>query len=88
MGTTPDWFELVNRPLLAGRVLTSADMQTWSPVCVLTEHGARRLLATRHAIGQSVNIGGSCTGLSASYAMKKQVAACKHPTRRPTPTFR
>ena len=58
MGTTPDWFELVNRPLLAGRVLTSADMQTWSPVCVLTEHGARRLLATRHAIGQSVNIGG------------------------------
>ncbi len=58
MGTTPDWFELVNRPLLAGRTLTAADMQSWSPVCVLTELGARRLLAARHTLGQSVNIGG------------------------------
>jgi len=58
MGTTPDWFDLVNRPVLAGRVLTQNDIATTAPVCVLTEHGARRLLATEHTIGQPVSIGG------------------------------
>lgn len=59
MGTTPDWFKLVNRPLLAGRNLTEHDMHTWSPVCVLTETGARRLLATQHSVGQAIYIGGN-----------------------------
>ncbi|HUU22545.1 MAG TPA: ABC transporter permease [Phycisphaerae bacterium] len=58
MGTTPDWFLLVNRPVLAGRTLTSRDVGQQAAVCVLTEHGARRLLATEHSIGQSLRIGG------------------------------
>jgi putative ABC transport system permease protein len=58
MGTTPVWFELVRRPLIAGRTMTSLDMNRQRDVVVLTEHGARRLLATRAVIGQSVRIGG------------------------------
>jgi len=58
MGTTPDWFDLVNRRLLAGRRLQARDVAERSATCVLTEHGARRLLATQHTIGQSLRIGG------------------------------
>ena len=57
VGTTPDWFELVIRPLEAGRILIEADMAQRSAVAVLTEYGARRLLATRNAIGENVIIG-------------------------------
>ena len=55
--TTPEWFELVSRPLVAGRVLNVQDMRGTVSVCVLTEFGARRLLSTRHAIGQDIRIG-------------------------------
>jgi putative ABC transport system permease protein len=48
----------VRRPLIAGRTMTSLDMNRQRDVVVLTEHGARRLLATRAVIGQSVRIGG------------------------------
>jgi putative ABC transport system permease protein len=58
MGTTSDWFDLVDRTLLAGRRLQPSDMAGRSAVCVLTEYGARRLLATEHSIGQSLRIGG------------------------------
>ncbi|MCA1810024.1 MAG: ABC transporter permease, partial [Kiritimatiellia bacterium] len=58
VGTTADWFDLVDRPLIAGRRLVPNDLQSWSPVCVLTEHGARRLLATEHTIGRSISVGG------------------------------
>ena len=58
MGTTPDWFDLVARPLMAGRTLTQMDFDRQAPVCVLTEYGARRLLATEHTIGQPLRIGG------------------------------
>ena len=57
VGTTPDWFDLVERDLLAGRVLLPRDGQRNASVCVLTEHGARRLLATEHTIGQTIQIG-------------------------------
>ena len=57
VGTTPEWFKLVHRDLLAGRLLLPRDGQRRAPVCVLTEHGARRLLATEHTIGQTVQIG-------------------------------
>jgi putative ABC transport system permease protein len=59
VGTTPEWFELVNRPVLAGRVLTGADYDTRAGVCVLTETGARKLTATEHSVGQPVRIGGN-----------------------------
>ncbi|KPK84651.1 MAG: macrolide export ATP-binding/permease MacB [Phycisphaerae bacterium SM23_33] len=58
MGTTADWFAVVNRPVLAGRKLTQSDLDGQAAVCVLTEYGTRRLLATEHTIGQSLRIGG------------------------------
>jgi putative ABC transport system permease protein len=58
VGTTPEWFELVRRPVVAGRVLLAHDLASHASVVVLTEAGARRLLATERTIGQSVRIGG------------------------------
>ena len=58
VGTTPRWFDLVQRSLVAGRILFPYDEETQSPVAVLTEYGARRLLAAEHTIGQSLRIGG------------------------------
>jgi putative ABC transport system permease protein len=57
VGTTPLWFELVQRPVLAGRVLTRSDNEAEAPVAVLTEFGARRLLAADSTVGQSLRIG-------------------------------
>jgi len=58
LGVTPDWFQLVNRNVIAGRVLIERDMTEHAVVCVLTEYGARRVLATEHAVGQAIRIGG------------------------------
>ncbi|MHC4912813.1 MAG: ABC transporter permease [Planctomycetota bacterium] len=57
VGTTPQWFELVRRPVLAGRVLLASDEEDNLPVAVLTEFGARRLLAAESTIGQSLRLG-------------------------------
>ena len=57
VGTTPDWFNLVNRQVIAGRVLSTEDLNKRAGVCVLTEYGARRLLATEHTVGQPIRIG-------------------------------
>jgi putative ABC transport system permease protein len=58
VGTTESWFELVPREVLAGRTMTEADDDNdFSSVTVLTEFGARKLLATHNTIGQSVRIG-------------------------------
>lgn len=57
VGTTPEWFELVERQLVAGRRITQADMDDSSSVCVLTEYGARRILATEQSIGEKVKLG-------------------------------
>jgi len=59
VGTTPAWFDLVQRPLIAGRVLTARDMAEKGDAVVLTEYGARRLLATQATIGQWLRIGGN-----------------------------
>ena len=58
VGTTPEWFRLVRRDLVAGRVLYARDQREKAPVMVLTEYGARKLLATRRTIGQQVRVGG------------------------------
>ena len=58
VGTTPAWFHLVQRPLVAGRILSPSDETSRSAVAVLTEYGARRLLATENTIGQILSIGG------------------------------
>ncbi len=57
VGTTPDWFDLVERELLAGRRLQESDMVRNANVCVLTERSARRLLATEEPIGSSIRVG-------------------------------
>ncbi len=57
VGTTASWFDLVQRPMLAGRQLVDHDEETLASVCVLTEYGARRLLATRGTIGEALRIG-------------------------------
>jgi putative ABC transport system permease protein len=57
VGTTPVWFELVQRPVVAGRVLIASDDDERAPAAVLTEFGARKLLAAENTIGQSLKIG-------------------------------
>jgi putative ABC transport system permease protein len=59
VGTTLAWFDIVRRPLLAGRILSPSDFEEHSAVVVLTEHGARKLLATRNTIGENLRIGGN-----------------------------
>jgi putative ABC transport system permease protein len=58
VGTTPVWFELVQRFVVAGRVLIASDDNERAPAAVLTEFGARKLLAAENTIGQSLKIGG------------------------------
>ncbi len=58
VSTTPEWFELVPREVIAGRVLLPADQDKQAPVAVLTEFGARKILATESTIGQTIRIGG------------------------------
>jgi len=58
VGTTPQWFDLVPRELVAGRVILHSDQVNQAPVAVLTEFGARKILATENTVGQTVTIGG------------------------------
>jgi putative ABC transport system permease protein len=55
--TEPSWFNAVERPVLAGRVLKQNDLDTVANVCVLTEMGVRRLLAAEEVVGQMIRIG-------------------------------
>ena len=57
VGTSEGWFDLVKRNVLAGRMLTHRDMDQFAHACVLTEYGARKLLAGSNTIGQPINIG-------------------------------
>ena len=57
VGTEEEWFEVVQRPVLAGRVLTAADRAGAAHVCVLTESGARKLLANTEVVGEKVFLG-------------------------------
>lgn len=58
VGTTPTWFDLVRRDIIAGRILLPQDQKNLAPVAVLTEFGARKLLATESVIGQTIRVGG------------------------------
>lgn len=60
VGTTPDWFDLVNRPMLDGRQISQLDIEGKANVAVLTEHAARKLFAAAQAgIGSQIRFGGS-----------------------------
>jgi putative ABC transport system permease protein len=58
VGTTPAWFDVVPRKLIAGRVFNNEDMLSGSPVVVLTEYSARQLTAGNYTLGQNIVIGG------------------------------
>jgi len=58
VGTTPEWFDLVPRDIIAGRVILQSDQEKRCPVAVLTEFGAQKILATQAVIGQTIRIGG------------------------------
>ena len=57
VGTNSDWFDLVSRPLVAGRTIVPSDVEDKCNVVVLTEHGARNLLATEACIGEYLRLG-------------------------------
>jgi putative ABC transport system permease protein len=59
VGTTPTWFDLLERDIMAGRVLMPDDARNLAAVVVLTEFGARKLLATENTVGQTLKIGGN-----------------------------
>ena len=59
VGTTPTWFDLVKREVVAGRILVDTDLEEEAAVAVLTEYGARKLLATKNTIGEVLRIGGN-----------------------------
>ncbi len=61
VGVSEDWFDLVRREKLAGRTLLQHDIEEVADVCVLTEHGARTVLAGGPALGQPVSFGGTST---------------------------
>jgi len=54
--TEPAWFDVLQRPLLAGRILAANDMRERSAVCVLTEQGVRKLLAGKQVLGERIRI--------------------------------
>jgi putative ABC transport system permease protein len=89
VGTTAAWFELVPRELEAGRVLTSRDSEDFSAVTVLTEFGARKLLATKNTIGQSIRIGGDYFEVIGIVKVSRAWrGVCRYRTRRSTRIFR
>ena len=56
IGTTPDWFELIRRDVIAGRILTETDEINQAPVIVLTEQLARRLLVRSSVVGEKIEV--------------------------------
>jgi len=82
VGTTPDWFDLVARDLLVGRRMDPRDLEQHSNVVVLTEHGARRLLAGRHSVGSKVLINqGYFTVIGVVKSEESQSSAMQTPDR-------
>lgn len=59
VGTTPDWFALVPRSLVAGRYLGDLDQERGSRVAVITEQVARSLLPASAVLGEHIRVGGS-----------------------------
>lgn len=57
LGTVPEWFSLVKRPLIAGRSLTAGDIENSANSVILTEYGSRRLLVKNNTIGQQIKLG-------------------------------
>jgi putative ABC transport system permease protein len=58
VGTTPEWFRLVERELLAGRLLNEEDSDLHRNVCVITQGLREKFLGDRYAIGEHISLGG------------------------------
>ena len=58
VGTTPYWFELIDRELISGRKLVQYDELNESRVCVISETLARKIMHNKHILGEDVRIGG------------------------------
>jgi putative ABC transport system permease protein len=54
IGTTPDFFKIVNIDVAAGRLLSDLDMQDLKPVCVIGAEVATELFQFEDPIGRSV----------------------------------
>lgn len=57
LGTTQDWFDLVDRDVIAGRTLIERDLDGPVSPVVLTEYGVRRLLWTKGSVGEVIRLG-------------------------------
>ena len=58
IATTADWFDLIDRAVLAGRTLHPLDQTRRIPVIVLTENLARRLPLEKRGLDKVLNIDG------------------------------
>ena len=58
IGTNPEWFNLVERTLIAGRRFNQQDFQDYNSVVVLSEKIAREIFTAQAPIGNMIKIGG------------------------------
>ena len=58
VGTSPQWFKLIDRELISGRKLVQYDILHESNVCVISETLARNIMHNKHILGEDVRIGG------------------------------
>lgn len=58
VGTTPEWFDLIDCELISGRNLVQFDQENESAVCVISEKLAREVMYDKHIIGEDIRIGG------------------------------
>jgi putative ABC transport system permease protein len=60
VGTSAQWFDVVKRPLVAGRLLTQFDVSQRLAVAVITDKLARQLFPLQEVIGNFVRVEGNC----------------------------
>ena len=59
VGTVPSWFSVVQRPLVAGRLLVPFDEERRQAVAVITEELVSQLFPLQKVLGNFVRLGGS-----------------------------
>jgi len=56
-GVTPEFAEIRNRKVIAGRFISEHDVETAAPVVVIGYHLKNRLFGGEEAVGQKINLG-------------------------------
>ncbi|MDY0189453.1 MAG: ABC transporter permease [Desulfuromonas sp.] len=59
VGTVPSWFNVVQRPLVAGRLLTPFDEERHMAVAVITAKLAQQLFPLQSVLGNFIRLGGN-----------------------------